>query len=127
MGVLSQLVERPWIRAWKLLLVLSSVYFVASIAFAMLVVTNLEEEQGHAAGFAALAAILLMGVVFIAYIVALIATILLKRETAKPLVGVSLIAGGAFVYLTSGLFVGFLPMFVIATVAGLLAIYESLV
>lgn len=125
MGILTELTERPWLRSWKLLLVLSSVYLVSMSAFALLVLLTVDEEQGHAAGFAAMAAMLLVGVALVAYVVALVAVVLLKRDIAKPLVAIFLILGGTFTFTASGLFEGFFPLFAISLGVGLLALYES--
>lgn len=126
MRFLSELIERPWLRAWKVLFVLSTVYLVGVVGFAIVTLPQIDQDQGHAAGFAAMAIIAMVAVALVAYVLALIGTVLLKREIAKPIVGALLLFGGLFVYLTSGGFVGFLPIVLGGVGVGGLAIYEEL-
>lgn len=111
--------------AWKVLVVLATVYLVLGLAFSIHTLLSLPDSQGHAGGFAALAAVLFAGVVLISYAIGLVIAWLLKRRIAVPIVTALLVLGSGFVYVMSGLFEGFLPMVLIGLIVGILAILEE--
>lgn len=125
MNVFVEALSPPRLRSWKVLLVVSTVYVLGTLAFGVIGLTSIDGDQGHAAGFAAMALLALMAISVVAYAVALVAVVLLRREIATAVVGVVLAGGGLAVYVLSGGFVGFLPLALLGVVVGGLAIWES--
>lgn len=116
-----------WWASWKLLVGLTVVYAVGSLIVALggiMITGRIGADQGHAAGFAALAFILFAFVAVVALIAALVFALALYYAVGKPIVGVALIGIGFYVYRASGWFEGFLPLFVIAAISGGVALYE---
>ena len=117
----------PWWTSWKLLIGLTVVYTVGSLAIVVVgivAVGQIGSDQGNAAGFAALAFMLFAFVAVVALVAAVIFALLLYYEIGKPIVGVALIGISLSVYRASGWFEGFLPLFLIATFSGGVALYE---
>lgn len=112
----------PWLRSHRLLLVTATVFMLGAVAFAITGFWGVDEmPAGAAIAFLAIAAI---GIA--AFLVALPAAWAFRRGgTAKTVAAVVIILAGAFVYYTSGFFVGFLPLFLIAVGIGGLALYEE--
>jgi hypothetical protein len=117
----------PWWASWKLLVGLTAVYTVVSLAIAavgIVVVGQTGSDQGDAAGFAALAFTLFAFVAVVALVAAAAFGFLLYRGVGKPIVGIVLIGIGLYVYRASGWFEGFLPLFLVAAISGGVALYE---
>lgn len=126
MTFLAEVVAQPRHRAWKVLFVCSTIYLLGALVFVPVSLAGLDSDQGHAAGFAAMALLAMLGVAVVAYLIALAAVVLLRRDIARPVVGALLLIGGVAVYVLSGGFVGFLPLAVLGIVVGGLAIFESM-
>lgn len=96
--------SRPWWASWKLLVGLTAVYTVGSLAIVIVGIVAVGQigfDQGDATGFAVLAFILFAFVAVIALIVAVIFALPLYYEIGKPIVGVSLIGISLSVYRAS--------------------------
>lgn len=126
MGFIGRLREGPFTRSWKVLVALAGLHLVGALGVAALVVLTVDESEGHAGGFAALAAVLFAAVGVVVFVVAVAFAWLLEREVAKPIVAIGLILAGWVPYWASGYFEGFLPVFVGALLVGALAIAEAM-
>ncbi|QAU13367.1 hypothetical protein EKH57_11940 [Halorubrum sp. BOL3-1] len=116
-----------WWVSWKLLVSLTAVYTVGSVAVAVVGIagaSRIGSNQGDAAGFAALAFTLFAFVAIVALAAAVLFALLLYYGVGKPVVAVVLIGIGLYVYRASGWFEGFLPLFMIAALSGCVALYE---
>ena len=115
-----------WIRSSNLLALSAFIFMVAAVAFAAYGIYTLPEDQGHAAGFAGFVMAAFAGLSILFFLIALILAYLMRRGGMfKSISAVILMAAGAFVYYTSGFFAGFIPVFALAMVIGLLALYEE--
>lgn len=121
----AALLEGPWFRSWKVLLVSTAVYTGGAIVFAVIALASIDLDQGHAAGFAALAIVFLVGVAVVSLFIAIVLAYALYRSVAKTAISIGIVVAGFTVFWTSGWFFGFLPLFVIACVSGILGLYES--
>ncbi len=125
MGVLDEWRRTPWRRAWKLTVGLAGLYLLGSLGFAGLVLVRVDESQGHAGGFAAIAAVLFAVVGVAVFVGALAVAWVLRRGVAKLPVSVGVMVAGWLVYRASGYFEGFVPVFIGAVAVGVLGSYEA--
>lgn len=115
-----------WLESWKLLLVASALFMLGAVAFAAYGLATLPDDQGHAADFAGMALLFFGGVGVVVFLVSLPLAYLLRRGGPARTVGaVTVVLGGTFVYVASGLFSGFLPVFALALLVGGLGMYEE--
>lgn len=110
-----------WLESWKLLLVASALFMLGAVAFAAYGLATLPDDQGHAADFAGMALLFFGGVGVVVFLVSLPLAYLLRRGGPARTV----VLGGTFVYVASGLFSGFLPVFALALLVGGLGMYEE--
>lgn len=113
---------QPWLKSFRLILILSTLFMIGAVLFAVSGFWGVDEmPAGAAIAFLGIAAI---GAA--AFIISLPTAWAFRRGgKAKTVAAVVIIIAGAFVYFTSGFFVGFLPLFLIAAGIGGLALYEE--
>lgn len=115
-----------WLVSWKLLLISATVFMLGAIAFAVWGLATLPEDQGHAADFAGMAFLFFVAVGVAVFLAALPLAYLLRRGGfARTGAAVLVALGGTFVYVSSGFFSGFLPVFVFAIAVGGLGLSEA--
>lgn len=116
------MVIKRWVQSYRLLLVAATVFMFGAVAFAIDGFWGVDEMPAGAA------------IAFIGIAVIGIAAFLIPIPTAwafrrggpvKTVAAVVIILGGTFVYASSGFFIGFLPLFLIAVGIGGLALYEE--
>lgn len=121
---------KDWLRSQRLIIVLATLYMIGAVVYAISGFWGVDEmPPGAAVAFLGIAAIGVAG-----FIVSLPAAWAFRRGgIAKTVAAVVIVGAGAFVYYTSGFFligssgffIGFLPLFLIATGIGGLVLYEE--
>ena len=111
-----------WLRAWRLLLIGATLFAIGAVGFALMGFWGAEKiPAGAALAFLALAAI---GIG--TFIVSLpVAWAFRHGGTVKTVAAVLIILAGTFIYYATGWFYWFLPLWLLTSGIGLLALYEE--
>lgn len=113
---------RSWLQSYRLILVTATVFMIGSVAFAVAGFWGVDEMPAGAA--IAFIGIAVIGIA--SFLISLPAAWAFRRGgPVKTGFAIVIIIAGAFVYYSSGFFIGFLPLFAIAAGIGGLALYEE--